>query len=115
MFPVKWPEIFCHCDVNACFASLAILEFPFLKGKCVSVGGDPASRSGIILASNREAKKFGIKTGEPLWSARQKCPRLEIVPIHDLGRATIRRMTDTLVELCYAMTPQLEMEGDDGA
>jgi len=98
----------------AAFANLAIQEFPYLRGKCVAVGGDPASRSGIVLASNQQAKKLGVKTGQALWQARAACPNLEIVPIRDLGRVTIRRMTDFLREMCYAITPFLMMEGDDG-
>jgi DNA polymerase-4 len=107
-------KILSHIDVNSCYANLAVQEFPFLRGKSVSVGGDPESRHGIILASNREAKKYGVKTGQVLWQAKALCPKLEVVPIHALGRKTIRRMSDYLRELCYSVTPQLQMEGDDG-
>lgn len=48
----------------------------------MAVGGNEASRHGIILAKSEEAKKFGVKTGEPLWQARQKCPGLIIVEPH---------------------------------
>lgn len=44
------------------------------------VGGDPKSRHGIILAKSIPAKKYGITTGEALYTARQKCPDLYIVP-----------------------------------
>jgi len=104
----------CHCDVNSAFANLAINEFVYLRGKCVAVGGDPESRRGILMAANQQAKKYGLKVGMALWEARQRCPQLEIVPIHVLGRKTIRRMTDTLVEMCYGITPMLDLEGDDG-
>jgi DNA polymerase-4 len=106
--------ILSHIDVNSCYANLAVQNFPYLQGKCVAVGGDPESRHGIILASNQAAKKFGVKTGSALWQATALCPKLEIVPIHALGRKTIRRMSDHLKELCYSVTPQLQMEGDDG-
>ena len=101
----KWPPVYAHCDVNACYASLAILEMPYLRGKCVSVGGDELSRRGIVLASNSEVKKFGVRTGMALWEARSLCPKLEIVPIHVLGRKTIPRMTDDLVDMCFGITP----------
>jgi DNA polymerase-4 len=107
-------KIFAHIDVNSCYANLAVQEFPSLQGKCVSVGGDPESRHGIILASNQAAKKYGVKTGSAIWQARALCPQLEVVPIHVLGRRTIRRMSDYLRELCYAITPQVQLEGDDG-
>jgi DNA polymerase-4 len=107
-------KILSHIDVKGCYANLAVQNYPYLQGKCVAVGGDPESRHGIILASNQAAKKFGVKTGSALWQARSLCPQLEIVPIHILGRKTIRRMSDHLKELCYSVTPQLQMEGDDG-
>ena len=55
---------------------------PSLRGHPVAVGGDVENRHGIILAKNYEAKKFGIQTGEALWQAKQKCPKLIIVPPH---------------------------------
>jgi len=107
-------RIMAHLDVNACYANLAIQEYPYLQGKCVAVGGDPQSRHGIILASNYAAKKFGVKTGSALWQARQACPQLVIFPMRALGRKTIRRMSDFLKEMCYGVTPNLMMEADDG-
>lgn len=114
MILYKWPVIMCHADVNAAFANLAISERPYLRGKCVAVGGDPESRRGIIMAANQQAKKYGVKTVQALWQAYNRCPQLEIVPLHVLGRKNIRRMSDTLVEMCYELTPLLDIEGDDG-
>ena len=106
--------IYAHVDVNSCYANLAIQMFPHLRGKCVAVGGDPNSRHGILLAANPEAKRYAVKTGQALWQAREACPQLIIVPIHVLGRKTIRRMSRILLEMCYAITPQVALEGDDG-
>ncbi len=68
-----------HVDINNCYASIECLHHPELRGKPVAVGGDQEQRHGIILAKNYEAKAYGIKTGEALWQAKQKCPRLIIV------------------------------------
>ena len=68
--------------MNSCYASIECSLNPDLKGKPMAVGGNEASRHGIILAKNEEAKKFGVKTAEPLWQARQKCPELIIVEPH---------------------------------
>ncbi len=46
----------------------------------VAVGGDDKSRHGIILTKNEIASKYDLKVGEPLWSAKNKCPGLVIVP-----------------------------------
>ena len=42
------------------------------------IGGDEAQRKGIVLAKSDIAKQFGIVTGEPLYFARKKCPKLQV-------------------------------------
>ena len=37
------------------------------------IGGSEENRHGIILVASIPAKKFGIKTGEPIYAARLKC------------------------------------------
>lgn len=71
-----------HCDMNNFYASVECMLNPSLRGHPVAVGGDVENRHGIILAKNYEAKKLGIQTGEALWQAKQKCPKLIIVPPH---------------------------------
>lgn len=68
-----------HVDLNNCFASIESISHPEYRQIPFAVGGDEEMRHGIILAKNDIAKKFGIKTGEPLLSARQKCPELKVV------------------------------------
>lgn len=75
-------RIIIHSDMNSCYASIECSLNPELKGKPMAVGGNEASRHGIILAKSEEAKKYGVKTAEPLWQARQKCPDLIIVEPH---------------------------------
>lgn len=44
-----------------------------------------SERHGIVLAKNYIAKEYDIKTGEPIWQAKKKCPKLVIVnPHYDL-------------------------------
>ena len=69
-----------HSDCNSFYASVECLHRPEIREKAVAVGGSVEERHGIILAKNEQAKKYGIKTGEALWQARQKCPDLVIVP-----------------------------------
>ena len=75
-------KIILHADMNSFYASVECLHQPDLRDKPVAVGGDAEVRHGIILAKNQLAKKFGVKTGEALWQARQKCPDLVIVHPH---------------------------------
>lgn len=71
-----------HCDMNNFYASVECMLDRSLKNKPVAVGGDVENRHGIILAKNYHAKKYGIRTGEALWQAKQKCKDLIIVPPH---------------------------------
>lgn len=69
-----------HSDLNNFYASVECLHRPELFGLPVAVGGDPALRHGIVLAKNTLAKAAGVRTGEALWQARQKCPGLVALP-----------------------------------
>ena len=71
-----------HVDMNSCYASIECLFDPSIREKPVAVGGDVEARHGIILAKNQYAKQYGVKTGEALWQAKQKCPALVIVQPH---------------------------------
>ena len=69
-----------HSDLNAFYASVEMLYRPELRGKPVAVGGDVEQRHGIILAKSELAKKAGVKTGDAIWQAKQKCPGLICLP-----------------------------------
>lgn len=75
-------RVILHCDLNNFYATVEQTLDPMLKGKPVAVAGDPEKRHGIILAKSNEAKKFGVKTAEAIWEAKQKCPDLILVPPH---------------------------------
>ena len=66
--------------MNAYYASVEIKLNPSLRGKPVAVAGSQTDRNGIILAKSEEAKQQGVKTGEVIWQAKQKCPNLITVP-----------------------------------
>jgi DNA polymerase IV len=67
-------------DMNAFFIGCEMTRSPELKGKPAAVAGDPKRRSGIILAANYEARKFGVKTTMVLHEAQRLCPGLLLVP-----------------------------------
>ena len=65
-----------HVDLNNFYASVECLYRPELRNKPVIVCGDVQARHGIVLAKNYPAKALGVKTGEAIWQAKQKCPGL---------------------------------------
>ena len=78
----KKDRVILHSDCNGFYASVECLHNPHLRDKPVAVSGDAENRHGIILAKNEIAKKYNIKTGEPIWQAKQKCPDLVTVSPH---------------------------------
>lgn len=73
-------RVILHSDANSFYASVECARNPAIRDKPVAVCGDPEARHGIVLTKNEHAKKFGIKTGEAIWQAKNKCPQLVIVP-----------------------------------
>lgn len=72
-------RVILHADLNNFYASVECLYRPEIRNKPVAVCGDPEARHGIVLAKNYPAKVTGIKTGEAIWQAKQKCPGLIVV------------------------------------
>lgn len=75
-------RIILHSDCNNFFASCECAKKPEYKNVPLAVSGDRESRHGIILAKNEIAKSYGVKTAEPIWQAKRKCPNLVTVPPH---------------------------------
>ena len=75
-------RIVLHSDLNNCYASIEAMLHPELQGKYIAVCGSTEDRHGIVLAKNQLAKKCGVKTGDVIWEAKQKCPQLTIVEPH---------------------------------
>lgn len=71
-----------HIDMNNFYASVECLYNPSYRDKPLAVCGNPELRHGIVLAKNYHAKKMGVKTGDALWQAEQKCPGIVFVEPH---------------------------------
>ncbi len=73
-----------HVDVNSAFLSWEAMRRvkageADLRLIPAAVGGDRDKRRGVILAKSIPAKAYGVKTGEPVGLALQKCPSLVLV------------------------------------
>lgn len=79
-------RIIFHIDANSAYLSWEAahrLQFGDrldLRQVPSIIGGDESKRQGIVLARSIPAKEYGILTGETIFSAREKCPNLLIVP-----------------------------------
>ncbi len=67
-------------DMNAFFISCEMSRRPEIMEKPAAVAGDPKNRSGIILAANYEARKFGVKTTMVIHQALKLCPGMILIP-----------------------------------
>ena len=105
-------RVILHSDCNSFYASVEVLQRPELRGKAVSVGGDAENRHGIVLSSTPQARRCGVKTGEAIWQARQKCPGLVVVP-PDYGLYT--RFSQLTREIYLEYTERVEPFGLDEA
>ena len=79
-------RIIFHIDVNNAFLSwtaVYLLKNGYKKDiRTIPsiIGGDEKTRRGIVLAKSPVAKKYKIVTAETIYSAKKKCPNLEIYP-----------------------------------
>ncbi|MBQ1258775.1 MAG: DNA polymerase IV [Clostridia bacterium] len=99
-----------HVDVNSAFLSWEASK-RVREGKedirliPSAVGGDREKRSGVILAKSIPAKKYGVKTGEPVAMALRKCPTLYLArPDFKLYENCSRAFT----EICKSYAPVIE-------
>ncbi len=68
-----------HCDMNNFYASVECMLNPEIKDKPVAVCGNAKERHGIVLAKNYYAKDKGVKTGDAIWQAKNKCKDLIVI------------------------------------
>lgn len=94
-------KVIFHIDVNSAYLSWTAVE-KLKNGSDVDIreipaiiGGDEASRHGIVLAKSVSAKKYGVTTGEPVASALRKCASLVMEPPnHQMYREYSRQLMD---------------------
>lgn len=99
-----------HSDLNNCYASIECMLHPELRGKYIAVCGSTEDRHGIVLAKNQLAKKCGVKTGDVIWQAKQKCPSLTVIPPH---MDQYLKFSKIVREIYLRYSPEVESFGID--
>ena len=103
-------RIIFHIDVNSAFLSWEAAKRvkngePDIRLIPSAIGGDREKRTGVILAKSIPAKKFGIKTGEPVGMALRKCPDLY------LAKPNFKlyvKCSKAFMDICREYTPVVE-------
>jgi len=83
-----------------------------LIGKPAAVAGDPQRRTGIILTSNYEARKFGVRTAMTVQKALKLCPHMILVPP---DHRFYMQKSNEVMDLLYNYTPIVEQNSIDEA
>ncbi len=99
-----------HVDVNSAFLSWEAAKRVRQGEEDIrlipsAIGGDRDKRTGVILAKSIPAKRYGIKTGEPVALALRKCPTLY------LAKPDFRlyeNCSQAFMDLCRQYAPVVE-------
>ncbi len=98
-------SIILHLDMNSYFASVEQQANPFLRGKSVGVCATKTP-NGCIVASSKEAKAKGIKTGCRVKDALFLDPNVVLVEYDsNKYRTTTRRIFDILLRYTDRIEP----------
>ena len=73
-------KIIFHIDLNAFFASCAVIKEPYLKDKVFVVGGSSLSRRGVVSTASYQARKLGIHSAMSINDCFSIYPKLVVVP-----------------------------------
>lgn len=109
-------RIIMHIDVNNAFLSwTAVLYLKQgskidIRNTYAVIGGDEKARHGIVLAKSNPAKKRGVVTAETLYSAKRKCPNLQVYPPN---YNFYKKMSDSMLNLIRKYSPDIEQMSID--
>lgn len=106
-----FPRIIMHIDMNSYFASVEQQANPFWRGKALGVCAY-LSRSGCIIASSKEAKLRGVKTGCRVQDALRLCPDIKLVQ-NDPPK--YRSTTEKIFSIFHRYTGEIEPYSIDEA
>jgi len=97
-------KIILHIDFDSFFASVEQQGNPFLRNK--PLGVTAANGRTCIIASSREAKRLGIKTGSRTYEALEICPKLSLVSANFVKYFEVSKK---FLKICQNFSPDVEL------
>ena len=103
--------IIMHIDVNNAFLSwtaILLLKEGFkidIRNTNAIIGYEENKRHSIVLAKSTPIKKYGVKTAEPIFMARKKCPNLKV---YKPNYKWYKEMSNKFFNLISNYTPDIE-------
>lgn len=104
----RWPRRIVFGDIDAMYASSAIVADPTLTGRLVAVGSPPPR--GIITAASYPVREYGVKAAMPTAHALRLCPGLVLIPP---DRALYRQMHERMCRVTDRLFPETEWTSID--
>jgi DNA polymerase-4 len=104
----RWPRQVLFGDIDAMFASAAVVKDPSLAGQPIAVGGPPPR--GIIATASYAVRAFGVRSAMPTGEALRLCPRLRLIPP---DRPLYRRLHDDMRAVTDRLFPATEWSSID--
>jgi len=111
-------KVIFHIDVNSAYLAweaaerLKSGETLDLRNIKAIIGGDPATRRGIVLAKSLPCKPYNIQTGESLYTALKKCPHATIIPARP---HLYEKYSDDLIEYLKRFSDRVQQYSIDEA
>ncbi len=108
-------KIIMHIDVNNAFLSwTAVLRLKQgekdIRNTYAIIASIDKPNHGIVLAKSMPAKKLGIVTAETIYSAKKKCPNLNIYPPN---YSFYKQMSNNMMNLIRSYSPDIEQMSID--
>lgn len=97
-------KVLLHIDFDSFFASCEQQFNPLLRNK--PLGVTATNGRTCIIASSREAKRLGIKTGTRSWEAYKLCPSLILVKANFVKYFEISKK---FLKICRNFSPDVEL------
>jgi len=92
-----------HCDMDAFYPAVEVLDNPMLRGKPVIVGG--TKERGVVSSASYEARVFGVHSAQPIATAVRLCPNAVFLR----GRMDrYREVSKQIFEIFDRFTPLVE-------
>ncbi len=99
-----------HIDMDAFFASIEQRDNPALQGKPVAVAG--RGQRSVVSTASYEARKFGVHSAMPVFTAKKRCPRLIIIPGN---KSRYQEISSQIMEILARFSPLMEAVSIDEA
>lgn len=97
-------KIILHIDFDSFFASCEQQFDPLLRNK--PLGVTATNGRTCIIASSREAKRLGIKTGSRTYESLRICPDLKLIPANFVKYLDVSKR---FLKICQNFSPEVEL------